>query len=231
MSGGAQWNLLGANVALVSSAPFDDRDRNKARDDGWVATGHNGSLNDKTLTVHAVCGKGVKLSYRSKKVKVPTGSAPLGVALNCKSRKQRPVGGGAILGSTHPSVRLRGSIPHDIFDSVADPDGEPDDGWRVAANNASGQTVKMRVFTICEAKGTYRYEFQGVAFGATGAVSFEPGCDPGEVSLNGGGEISLPGDPALYLQESYPIPNGIHVSARNDGSPGADFVTYTICRT
>jgi hypothetical protein len=229
---------LAADIALTSTAPFDDRDRGRRPEDGWTATVFNGSGADTTFVVHAVCSRKGKFAYRKATDDVPSGAVAIGLAIACPNRpKQSAVGGGVALSASASTIRLRSSEPVDdfIFDPP-DADFDEDDGWLVSTINQSGQTITMTGWTICAKKGTYDYEAQGVV-GFMGPATFEPDCDPGQIAVGGGVGVGGP-DPDMYIQETYPLDDdldgrpddGWSGTTRNDSGVAGDMTTSRICR-
>lgn len=225
--------------ALVTSVPFDDRDRGKKPDDGWYVVVSNQSIASKTFRAHAVCVRGSKIFYGSTSVDVANGDdANLGIGCPDSNLDSIVGGGGRISAPLHPSHALAATGPTDDF-LLGDPDSDPDDFWRVMVDNTSGSPLRLTVHSICERDHAYEYK-QFTINNVAGGVGGSTGCDTGEPLVGGGGELSSDPGPGVTVQQSRPsdsvfAPNGVPDNAwfygmRNDSGSPFNLTITSICR-
>jgi hypothetical protein len=146
-----RWNVAGGGAALFTSGswvstsfPWDGKDEDRLRDDGWQAAGWDSEGGTGTFEVHLICVRAehVRTVHRE----------PIGVAAGAQvtrrvacANDEHVTGGGAHFGGLQDLGRLVASLPYDD----ADPDDIPDDGWQVRAYNIDGADKQVTAFAIC----------------------------------------------------------------------------------
>jgi len=145
--GGVETGSILPQVEVASTEPFDGRDANTKRDDGWFGAANNGRPGNTDMTVEAVCAKSGSYTYvKSPKSPLPDNSQGFdGVA--CPQGTQI-TGGGVDITGVNVGIEVGGTFPSDRGDIGL----VPDDGWDGVANNDdTGRAEEMQVFGICRA--------------------------------------------------------------------------------
>jgi hypothetical protein len=152
VSGGVEI-VAGLNLGnVVASFPFDDRDRRRTPDDGWVGIVNNKSGGSVTMRTHAVCTRVLSIQYVKGPVGSLTGSSLGGGSVACPAGMQL-TGGGASVSGKSPLQQLMSTFPSDGGDPLA----VPDDVWTVLISNRSGVDISFRAFAICTPAGGLAY--------------------------------------------------------------------------
>jgi hypothetical protein len=234
VSGGVQLSGAENATAVVTSAPFDNRDRRRIPDDGWLASATNRSTSSQTMQTYAVCARSGRYSYLSTLVDVPTGGQT-SWQLDCPvplTGNVSIVGGGAALSGKHASIELARTTPQD---GTLDVDDDRDDGWEAGMNNESGVTQRMRVWAICEFDRTYSYQENDQNQTNNNNIGFGIGC-PVNTDVVGGGVFSHAIDTDVYVQGTRtftalgPQPAGWTGTISNTSGATVSVRQTTICR-
>lgn len=149
---GERWHATGgggivspSDGYLNSSAPSDAADPNPAPDDGWFLAFYDPFGGPGGADVSVVCRRGRGVAYRDGvRGRIGVGDAGK-VRVSCP-RRSHVVGGGAELNGAVVDGRLLDSYP---FDSRADSDAVPDDGWAGRGLNVGGSARRLTVHAIC----------------------------------------------------------------------------------
>jgi hypothetical protein len=138
VGGGAYLYGSGVSVEIARSAPIDGGDPGSTPDDGWTATGYQGTGSKQDLYTYAICSKSGSYKYVSRSKKVPDGTEQ-GQDANCPNGT-KPTGGGVNLtgNDSHGDVEVATSAPLDTHD-----------GWTGYANNDTGKKQTMTTTAIC----------------------------------------------------------------------------------
>jgi hypothetical protein len=145
VSGGVTYRFADPeNFALNSSFPVDDAsDVDTIPDDGWRGRVHYTGAGGESVSVYLVCLDGEHPVYRKASVTVPAGESG-GLRAFCPVG--RPVLGGGVRASGAGSAsHVINSRPIDTRDSGT----VPDDGWRGAITNTSGEDLTLTVHAVC----------------------------------------------------------------------------------
>jgi hypothetical protein len=142
VSGGVEieGGVRGGNV--VASYPFDNRDRNRIPDDGWVGITNNKSALSTVMRTFAVCVKTAGYVYNSSATTI-SGAALTLTSAGCPADME-VIGGGASVSGKSPYIELVYSTPTDT-----DGDDVRNNGWGVGVRNRSGAEQTIIRHAIC----------------------------------------------------------------------------------
>ncbi len=215
--GGGQYVFSGLYEAnLVTSTPYDGRDRGRAPDDGWKSSVRSFDA-DNTLTMFAICA-GHKPSYVKDAFRVG-GLQTFTGRMRC-GNGAHVIGGGVRLPVSYDDAGwLRSSAPFDGNDVGA----KPDDGWK-ATGGVEERQVDMAVTAIC---GSAQLKY-GVGEGTASPKSFgEAFADcPGRSRLVGGGMSAASGALGNAMTISSPFDDADPNGRLDDGWQG-EFDNYS----
>lgn len=139
VAGGGVW-IAGEGGRVVSSYPFDSRDRGHKPDDGWRGTAYNTSLFEShRMFVYAACWKRA-MRYTKLTVPMDPGDA-ISISVECPGAI---TGGGVRIRGQAAATRLTISIPEDGTDAGA----APGDAWRIATSTGPAE-VKAILHAAC----------------------------------------------------------------------------------
>lgn len=219
MSGGVSVTP-GALTALAESLPFDGRDKDEQRDDGWRAVAINLDATKIKMRAYAVCSKGIPLLHIAFAVAAAPGLKQ--DVVNCPVGTE-VVGGGVGLRTKDTGTRMVGSSPADGNDA----DSERDDRWFGEMFNPTAEPIPMTIAGIC-AEGTHDYT---VATGNNNGVAFETSvvCADGS-PLVGGGVFFAGSSSDLSVQSIYPEGPFWKAIGANQSGAGIDQTVVAICR-
>lgn len=187
----------GAVVQGTSGVPFDDSGpmAGYSNRQSWGATFTNDSGSQQRLHSYAVCGHLEGRALRQETLQ----SVPEQQEVKLRSRcpEGTKVTGGGV-GFTGDSSQSRGLAP---FDSGADSDKRPDDGWKVTANPDQVSTITATA--VC-APGEFAYRTDTLGPFPTDTLAFpQVACRDGESTTGGGVTVSGSG-PGGYIVHSSP---------------------------
>jgi hypothetical protein len=135
--GGLETSTFPGAQTLVTTIPFDSKDKGKAPDDGWkIAVDDNGQ-SGQTATAWAICAKIKGLHYRTRRFATPFNES---FGLEQCGGNEYIVGGG--LSQTGPVGE------NDIVENTFD---ETHTAWRVMTGNPLSNSRNLTVTAICHA--------------------------------------------------------------------------------
>ncbi len=130
---------------------------------------------------------------------------------------RQPQGGGVYSFSGSLGVNINGSYPNGT-------------GWVAYVNNNSGSNTTFAVFAVCAKPktGYTMVEVSGIPNPAGSQSSGFVACPAGTRVLGGGG-LSVSGDLAANINDSYPTANGWHADVNNGSGSATTFNVYAVC--
>jgi hypothetical protein len=129
---------------INTSAPHDDADDNRTRDDGWIGRAYNPTGSAKTMTVTAMCREG-RLRYHKLTERARAGR-PADASVGCRVRgPEHLVGAGWRWTGPAEEAELDYMRPEDSFDG----DSVPDDYVSIAGENKEGARKTLAGWAIC----------------------------------------------------------------------------------
>ncbi len=168
--------------SITASRPFDNRDRRKTPDDGWLGIVNNKTAGTATVKVTAICSRTKGHSYVSEASTAPDGLVTAN-DLDCPPGTF-VIGGGGAIGGRSPKIERSGSIP---FDEILEAGSTPEDGWRVRINNDGGVGLGLpfTTYAICgPVEPVYAVDTSVLA--SPDGASFNDEC-PANTAVAGGG--------------------------------------------
>jgi hypothetical protein len=128
-----------------SSRPFDDKDRNRDRDDGWEATFANFYPDPAEASVYVLCGpKEAKTVSNSSEIAPFTQES---VARGCPGDDRVTGGGAHISAGATRRTWIRSIYPED---RAEDADSVADDAWKAFLENDDGQVERtITAYAVC----------------------------------------------------------------------------------
>ena len=208
-------------ATLVTSTPFDNRDRKRAPDDGWKSTVDNfeSNVTQNTLTVWAICGD-YKPSYAKDAFRVGGAEPSFSERTRCGRGVQVMGGGVRVAAAFNDGAWLRSSAPFDSGDRRR----KPDDGWK-AAGVVEERQVNMTLTAICGSKQLkYRADTQTAP--ATGIGEAFADCPRGSRVVGGGVSVAE-GAFGNAMTTSRPFDDGDPRARPDDGWRGSSTIGPT----
>jgi hypothetical protein len=210
VSGGALEDTGDLNINISSSYP------NKTR--GWVVRMNNGSLDDSSMTVWAVCVHRPTTNFTVVTTQwVAFKDRPDGTSVNCPSGVV--VGGGVLMAAHATSVNVNSSYPPSTT------------AWSVIVNNDSPHDDYFFVYAVCRNTEPRGYSIQqgaptNVPVGSDTLVSAS--CPGAAVPLGGGVSDGGAEYRGANLNSSYPDGQAWSNHYNNVGTD-APVTPYVIC--
>jgi hypothetical protein len=207
--GGAYSTGTSLAVEVATTAPYDDRDRNRRPEDGWKAEVNTGA-GAETITSYAICAPFTGVAYVHKALKLPA-QKRRGTHVSCPSAAFRVLGGGGLTSSRSTK-------------SVLATTGTDDEGgWGASANNGTSKPKRLTVYAVCmRIPLGVNWYFEG------GDDTYEPGqtsasylCDSGDW-VTGGGTGVFAGGLAGEIASTAPIDD----VSDGDSAPDDGWVSY-----
>ena len=188
LSGGQIVDIDPGTAVLVSSAPFDGADRDRAPDDGWRSSVKSFAPGA-TMTVTAICGRS-EPRYVSRSIQL--GGLVVNTGRAACPRGTRAIGGGMrIPVGFGAGGSLWESGPFDGNDVGS----LPDDGWE-AKGVVENKATKATITAICR-RGKLRYGFSTNLTPPNSGDEYLAPC-PGQTGLIGGGMTIAGGGGNLF---------------------------------
>ncbi len=231
VSGGVEIEGGLSLAKIVSTYPFDSRDRNKVPDDGWIGVASNLSSLTVAMRTYAVCTRlGLSgITYHSRLTDIDHLTS-IAAIMDCPAGTEVTGGGGAVRGRS-PLLDLDSSRP-----VARDPDDIANDGWIIGVRNTSGAEVPVVVYAICSAENLSHST--SVFTALDNAKSSETRFCPADRELVGGGAGVAVQDghelvstrPLIGTDPTATTDDGWHVETSNDSGAGRDITVTAICR-
>lgn len=187
----------GAVVQGTSGVPFDDSGPKAgySKRQSWVATFTNESGGQQLVHAYAVCGNLEGRALRQRTIEDAPAQQEVKLRARCPAGTNVTGGGVEFSGESSQS---RGLAP---FDSGADSDARPDNGWKVTAYPDQISTITATA--VC-APGAFAYRTDTLGPFPSDTLAFpQPTCQEDE-STTGGGVTVSGSSPGAYIVHSSP---------------------------